>query len=75
MALDYIEQRDSGFYIKGTRVPMDSVVHEFRNGASPESIRQAFIVEKAGSAEFWFSNSAVCSFGKTKSRRVENARS
>jgi len=42
MALDYIEQRDGGFYIKGTRVPLDSVVHEFRNGASPESIRQAF---------------------------------
>lgn len=39
---DYIEQRDGGFYIKGTRVPLDSIVHEFRNGASPESIRQAF---------------------------------
>lgn len=42
MALDYIEQRDGGFYIKGTRVPLDSVIHEFREGASPESIRQAF---------------------------------
>ncbi len=42
MAQDYIEQRDGGFYIKETRVPLDSIVHEFRNGASPESIRQAF---------------------------------
>src|SRR5690242_15484773 len=42
MVQDYIEQRDGGFYIKGSRVPLDSVVHEFRNGASPESIRQAF---------------------------------
>ena len=42
MAPDYIEQRDGGFYVKGTRVPLDSLVHEFRNGASPESIRQAF---------------------------------
>jgi len=41
-ANDYIEQRDGGFYIKGTRVPLDSIVHEFRAGASPESIRQAF---------------------------------
>ena len=42
MANDYIEVRDGGFYIKGTRVPLDSIVHEFRDGASPESIRQAF---------------------------------
>lgn len=42
MAVDYVEQRDGGFYIKGTRVPLDSLVHEFGNGASPESIRQAF---------------------------------
>ena len=38
----YIEHRDGGFYIKGSRVPLDLIVHEFRNGASPESIRQAF---------------------------------
>ena len=42
MANDYIDLRDGGFYIKGTRVPLDSLVYEFRNGASPESIRQAF---------------------------------
>ncbi len=41
---NYIDVRDGGFYIKGTRVPLDSLVHEFRNGASPESIRQAFPV-------------------------------
>jgi uncharacterized protein (DUF433 family) len=39
---DYIEQHDGGFYIRGTRVPLDSIVHEFREGAAPESIRQAF---------------------------------
>jgi uncharacterized protein (DUF433 family) len=42
MAQDYIEQRDSGYYIAGTRVPLDCIVFEFRNGASPESIRQTF---------------------------------
>lgn len=41
---NYIELRDRGFYLKGTRVPLDSIVHEFRNGASPESIRHAFPV-------------------------------
>ena len=42
MAQGYIEQRDGGFYIKGTRVPLDSIVHQFRDGVSAESIRQAF---------------------------------
>jgi uncharacterized protein (DUF433 family) len=42
MVQSYIEQRDGGFYIRGTRVPLDSIVHEFRNGMSAESIRQAF---------------------------------
>jgi uncharacterized protein (DUF433 family) len=42
MAQRYIQQRDRGFYIRGTRVPLDSIVHEFRDGASAESIRQAF---------------------------------
>jgi len=42
MAQGYIEQRDGGFYIRGTRVPLDSIVHEFRDGVSAESIRQAF---------------------------------
>ena len=41
-ANEYIELRDGGYYIKGTRVPLDSIVHEFHNGASPESIRQTF---------------------------------
>ena len=42
MAQGYIEQRDGGFYIRGTRVPLDSIVHQFRDGVSAESIRQAF---------------------------------
>ena len=42
MAQGYIERRDGGFYIRGTRVPLDSIVHEFRNGVSAETIRQTF---------------------------------
>lgn len=38
----YIEQRNGGFYIAGTRVALDSVVHLFSNGASPESILRSF---------------------------------
>jgi uncharacterized protein (DUF433 family) len=35
---DYVEQREGGFYITGTRISLDSVVSPFQNGASPESI-------------------------------------
>src|SRR5256885_14068829 len=36
---DYIEQRDNGYWILGTRVSLDSVVYRFLEGLSPESIQ------------------------------------
>jgi uncharacterized protein (DUF433 family) len=38
----FVERRDEGFYLAGTRVPLASVVREFQNGQSPEAIRWAF---------------------------------
>lgn len=40
----YVEQRDEGYWIAGTRVSLDSVVYGFLNGESPESIAQNFPV-------------------------------
>lgn len=42
MATEYIERRDGGYYFIGSRVSLDSVVHQFLAGESPESIQQAF---------------------------------
>src|SRR5215469_16169050 len=39
---EYIEQRNGGFYVAGTRVSLDSIVYSFRAGDSPETIRQSF---------------------------------
>ena len=36
---DYIEHRDEGYWISGTRVSLDSVVYRFLEGLSPESIQ------------------------------------
>jgi hypothetical protein len=36
---EYIEQREGTHFIAGSRVSLDSVVHGFLNGDSPESIR------------------------------------
>ncbi len=60
MAKEYVEKRDGGFYISGTRVSLDSIVYEFRNGASPESIAQSFPVlrleEVYGGITFYLAN-------------------
>jgi hypothetical protein len=32
---DYMEQPEGGYYIAGTRIWLDSIIHPFKNGASP----------------------------------------
>ena len=39
---DFVERRNEGFYLAGSRVPLASVVREFQSGQSPEAIRWAF---------------------------------
>jgi uncharacterized protein (DUF433 family) len=38
MSGPYVEQRDGGYYVAGTRVSLDSVVYRFLEGLSPETI-------------------------------------
>jgi uncharacterized protein (DUF433 family) len=38
MSETYVEHRDNGYWIRGTRVSLDSVVYRFLEGLSPESI-------------------------------------
>ena len=42
MAREYIEERDGNYYVAGTRISLDSIVHAFRRGESPETICQNF---------------------------------
>ena len=42
MTKEYIEQRDGNYYVAGTRISLDSIVHAFRRGESPETICQNF---------------------------------
>ena len=42
MANDYVEQRNGGYFVAGTRVSLDSVVHAFLRGESPEGIAESF---------------------------------
>ena len=42
MSKEYVEQREGGYYLRGTRVSLDSIVHGFREGQSPETILEDF---------------------------------
>lgn len=38
----YVEDRDGGYWIKGTRISLDSIVYAFQRGAAPETIWRSF---------------------------------
>src|SRR5258708_37461746 len=42
MHSEYIEQRNGGYYITGTRISLDSVVYSFNRGNSPEAIQSEY---------------------------------
>jgi uncharacterized protein (DUF433 family) len=42
MATEYVEQRNGGYYVKDSRVSLDSVVSAFLRGESPEGIAESF---------------------------------
>ena len=62
MAKEYIEQRDGNYYIAGTRISLDSIVHAFRRGESPEAISQNFellrLEEVYGAIAYYLANQA-----------------
>lgn len=59
-AKSYIEQRDAGYWISGTRISLDSVVYAFLDGESPESIAQNFpllsLEQVYGAIAFYLAN-------------------
>ncbi len=56
----YVEQRDKGYWIEGTRISLDSVVYSFLNGESPENIAQNFpllsLEQVYGAITFYLAN-------------------
>ena len=62
MAKEYIEERDGNFYVAGTRISLDSIVHAFRRGESPGTIRQNFellrLEEVYGALAYYLANQA-----------------
>ena len=42
MHSEYIEERNGGYYVAGTRISLDSVVYAFNRGESPEQILEGY---------------------------------
>ena len=62
MTKEYIEQRDGNYYVSGTRVSLDSLIHAFHRGESPETICQNFellhLKEVYGAIAYYLANQA-----------------
>lgn len=62
MAREYIERRNGGYYLVGSRVSFESVIHPFLDGASPESIVEDFptlsLEQVYGAITFYLANRA-----------------
>ena len=60
MAKEYIEEREGNYYVAGTRISLDSIVHAFRRGESPETICQNFellrLEEVYGAIAYYLAN-------------------
>jgi uncharacterized protein (DUF433 family) len=63
MAKDYIEKRETGYYVIGSRVCLDSIVYGFLDGNSPEGILESFptltLEQVHGSPAFYLANRAI----------------
>ena len=39
---EYVEVRNGGYYVAGSRIGLDVIVYDFRRGRSPEAIFEAY---------------------------------
>jgi uncharacterized protein (DUF433 family) len=78
MHSEYIEDRNGGYYIAGTRISLDSVVYAFERGNSPEAIQESFPVLKRsqiyGAIAFYLDHQAeVQRYLESEERRIQES--
>src|SRR5215475_6668858 len=72
---NYIEERDGGYYIAGTCISLDSIIHAFQAGESPDEILRSFpmagpLVKIYGAITFYLENrEKVDTYLKEQDRR------
>jgi uncharacterized protein (DUF433 family) len=77
MTRDCIERRGTGFYIVGSRVPIDRIVWEYRNGEDPETIQSHYptlsLEQVNGAIAFYQSHKKEVEQVMAERRRTEEA--
>jgi uncharacterized protein (DUF433 family) len=77
MASDCIERRETGVYIVGSRVPIDRIVWQYRNGEDPETIRSHYptlsLEQVNGAIAFYLDHKDEVEQVMEKRRRLEDA--
>lgn len=58
---NYVDERDGGYYVAGTRIALDSIVYAFQAGESPDEILRSFplagpLVKIYGAIMFYLEN-------------------
>jgi hypothetical protein len=75
MAKDYVELRQEGFYLIGSRVPVVRVVYEYKNGETPETIQSHFptlsLEQIYGAIAFYLGNKDEVEQDMLDRRRIE----
>jgi uncharacterized protein (DUF433 family) len=74
----YIEQRNAGYYIAGTRISLDWVPYSFERGNSPEAIQQEFpllrLPQIYGAIAFYLDHEvAIRDYLDAKERAIEES--
>jgi len=63
MVKEYVEEREGGYYVAGSRVSLDSVVYAFLRGESPEGIAESFpalsLEQVFGALAFYLANREI----------------
>ena len=79
MAREYVEKRNGGYYVIGSRVSLESVIYPFLDGASPETIVDGFptlsLEQVYGAITFYLANRAEIDAYLTETEKLwEEAR-
>jgi uncharacterized protein (DUF433 family) len=76
MSRDHVERRETGFYITGSRVPIDRLIWEYRNGEDPEAIRSHYptltLEQVRGAIAFYESHKEEVEQAMAARRRAED---
>ena len=77
MASDNIERRENGLYITGSRVPIDRIIWEYRNGEDPETIQSHYptltLPQVKGAIAFYEDHREEVEQAMASRRRAEDA--